>query len=139
MSKKEIITVTAIINASVEKVWNYWTEEEHIKKWNNASSDWHTVRATNDLRVNGRFLSRMEALDRSQGFDFTGVYTNVEKHKFISYTLDDERKVEVSFKDINNKTEVIETFEAENTFSIELQKAGWQSILDHFKEYVEKN
>lgn len=139
MSKKETITISTIINTSVEKVWRYWTEVEHIKKWNSASSDWHTPSATNDLRIDGRFLSRMEARDGSQGFDFTGIYTNVEKHKYIAYTLDDSRRVEVSFKNMNNQTEVTETFEAESTFSPELQKAGWQSILDQFREYVEKN
>lgn len=132
------ITIRARVNAPVELVWNYWTEPEHIKKWNNASEDWHTTFAENDLRVGKRFLSRMEAKDGSFGFDFGGVYTEVNLHKGISYAMDDGRKVDIAFIRGDKSTEVIETFEAEKDNSIEMQQTGWQAILDNFKKYTEE-
>ncbi|MBL4930306.1 SRPBCC family protein [Clostridium paridis] len=137
--KKPTITVETTINEQVEKVWEYWTEPEHIKKWNSASEDWHTPFAENDLRVGGKFLSRMEAKDGSFGFDFGGVYDEVKLNELISYTMGDGRKVRISFANNSNKTIVMENFEAEDTNSIELQQRGWQSILDNFKKYVEEN
>ena len=137
MTEKTTITIEATIYASVEKVWNFWTNPDHIIKWNNASADWHTPRAENDLRVGGRFLSRMEARDGSSGFDFTGTYTKVEPHKQIDYTMDDGRKVHASFFSLGNVTMVKETFEAEGTNPAEMQRKGWQSILDNFKKHVE--
>lgn len=136
-AEKTKITVATVINAPVEKVWNLWTDPKHIIRWNNASDDWHTPRAENDLRVGGRFLSHMAAKDGSMGFDFTGTYTTVELHKQIDYTMDDERKVQISFASEGNTTSVTETFEAEQMNSVELQQAGWQSILDNFKKYAE--
>ena len=136
---KQKITIKTIINAPVEKVWTYWTEPEHIKKWNNASEDWHTTKAENDLRVGGKFTSRMEAKDGSFGFDFGGIYDEVKVYDFISYTLGDERKVSITFVKNQDKTEITEEFEAENENSIEMQKMGWQSILDNFKRYTEEN
>lgn len=138
MSEKEKITIKATVNANVKKVWEYWTEPECIKRWNTASEDWHTTIAENDLRVGGKFLSRMEAKDGSFGFDFGGVYDEVELHKLISYTLGDERKVRIIFEENGNKTEITEIFEAESENSVELQKNGWQSILDNFKKYSEE-
>src|SRR5436190_3305443 len=91
------ITIETTVKAPVEKVWSFWTKPEHITKWNNASDDWHTPFAENDLRVGGRFLSRMEAKDGSFGFDFTGVYTEVKTNQLISYTIGDGRKVKVTF------------------------------------------
>lgn len=136
-SETTVITVEATINAPVEKVWNYWTDPKHIVRWNNASDDWHTPKAENDLRVGGKFLSRMEAKDGSFGFDFSGEYTAVDKHKRIEYSLGDERKVKVIFESKGNETKVTERFDAENTHSVEMQQAGWQAILDNFKKYVE--
>jgi uncharacterized protein YndB with AHSA1/START domain len=136
-SAKTIITVEAEIHASVEKVWDLLTNPEHIVKWNNASDDWHTPRAENDLRIGGRFLSRMEARDGSNGFDFSGVYTDVKPLKQIDYTLDDDRKVQVSFALKRNITTVRETFEAEHVYPTEMQQNGWQAILNNFKKYVE--
>jgi uncharacterized protein YndB with AHSA1/START domain len=134
---KVTITVETTVHTPVEKVWEYWTEPQHITKWNNASDDWHTPNAENDLRVGGRFLTRMEAKDGSFGFDFSGVYDEVRINEFISYTIEDGRKVTITFISQENDTKVIETFEAENTNSIELQEAGWQTILDNFKKYSE--
>ena len=136
---KTSITVRTTIHAPVEKVWKLWTEPKHIVHWNNASDDWHTTNAENDLRVDGKFLSRMEAKDGSSGFEFSGKYNNIQYCKFIEYILDDERKVQVLFEPDGNETKVTETFEAEHTNSIELQKTGWQAILDNFKIYVEKS
>jgi uncharacterized protein YndB with AHSA1/START domain len=136
---KTIITVENTINAPVEKVWEYWTKPEHIIKWNDASDDWHTPRAENDLRVGGSFVYRMEAKDGSFGFDFGGIYDAVTPGKYIEYTIDDERKVKITFSGNENKTKVSESFEAETANSIELQRGGWQSILDNFKKYTEAN
>ena len=131
------ITIKSTVNAPVEKVWKYWTEPEHIKKWNSASEDWHTTFAENDLRVGGKFLSRMEAKDGSFGFDFSGVYDEVKLYEVIAYTLDDGRKVKIIFVGEEKKTEITEVFEAESTNSIEMQQGGWQAILDNFKKYTE--
>ncbi|MDO6851821.1 SRPBCC family protein [Priestia megaterium] len=132
------ITVETTVQAPVEKVWKYWTEPTHIAKWNKASDDWHTPLAENDLRAGGKFLSRMEAKDGSFGFDFGGIYDEVKLHEVIAYTLGDGRKVEITFKDQETETEVIETFDAETGNTIELQQQGWQAILDNFKKYVEQ-
>jgi uncharacterized protein YndB with AHSA1/START domain len=136
-SEKTTITVQASIKASVEKVWALWTNPWHIVHWNNASDDWHTPKAENDIRAGGKFLWRMEAKDGSMGFDFVGVYNKVEPHRRIEYTLDDDRVVAITFASEGDQTTVTETFEAEDTNSLELQQQGWQSILDNFKRYVE--
>ncbi|MBZ9686989.1 SRPBCC family protein [Clostridium estertheticum] len=133
------ITVETIVNATVEIVWKYWTEPQHITKWNNASDDWHTPFSENDLRAGGKFLSRMEAKDGSFGFDFSGVYDKVKLNEIISYILDDGRKVKITFISQENNTKILEVFEAEKTNSIELQQKGWQNILDNFKKYIEKS
>lgn len=135
--EKTNITVEVTIYMPVEKVWKLWTDPKHIIHWNNASDDWHTTKAENDLRPGGRFLSRMEAIDGSMGFDFTGKYDKIEQYKLIESTLDDDRKVGVSFISKGNETMLTEIFEAEQENSIELQQAGWQSILDNFKKYAE--
>jgi len=139
MAKKEktIISVQAKINASIEKVWKHWTTPEDIVNWNNSSDDWHTPRAENDLREGGKFNYRMEARDGSSGFDFSGVYGKVITNKRIDYTLGDGRKVKVTFSRKADTTEVVESFEAEHTYSIEMQRNGWQAILDNFKKYTE--
>ena len=134
---KTIITVEATINAPVLQVWKFWTMPEHIIQWNNASDDWHTPHAENDFRVGGSFLSRMEAKDGSFGFDFAGAYNEIKTHEKIVYTLFDGRKVHLDFVPARNSTTIIESFEAESENPIELQKNGWQSILNNFKRYVE--
>ncbi|MBP9192006.1 MAG: SRPBCC family protein [Ignavibacteria bacterium] len=131
------ITVQTTVSAPVEKVWEKWTNPDDIIKWNTASEDWHTTKAENDLRAGGKFSSRMEAKDGSVGFDFWGIYDNIKNNELIEYTMGDGRKVTVSFTSDNNKTEIVETFEAEDENSEELQKTGWQSIMDSFRKYVE--
>jgi uncharacterized protein YndB with AHSA1/START domain len=135
--EKPAITVKVIINSPVEKVWNLWTDPKHIIHWNNASDEWHTTFAENDLSVGGKFLSRMEAKDGSSGFDFTGEYCTVDHQSLIEYTITGGREVKVSFVSDGNKTTVTEIFEAEETHTIEQQKEGWQAILSNFKHYVE--
>jgi uncharacterized protein YndB with AHSA1/START domain len=131
------ITVKTIVNAPVDKVWQCWTEPEHIKKWNNASEDWHTPKASNDLKAGGRFNIRMEAKNGSFGFDFGGQYEEVKVNELIVYTIGDGRKVRVEFLPEGRQVKIIETFEAEATHSIDQQTSGWQAILDNFKKYTE--
>lgn len=137
MKKNAMITVKTIVRASIEQVWEAWTLPEHIVQWNQASEDWHTPHAENDLRPGGRFSSRMEAKDGSQGFDFSGQYNEVKPLEYIYYTLDDGREVKIHFSEKKNLTEIIESFEPEETFPHEMQQQGWQAILDQFKTYAE--
>lgn len=137
--EKTAITVEATIDAPVEKVWKYFSEPEHIMKWCQASDDWHAPFAENDLRKDGRFKTTMAAKDGSMSFDFTGVYTDVEPNKLIAYTIDDGRKVNLTFSEVGSKTKVTETFDPEGTNSPEMQRDGWQAILDNFKAYTEAN
>lgn len=124
------ISVKTLVNAPVEKVWEYWTQPQHITRWNFASIDWQSPAAENDLRENGRFSYRMEAKDGSHGFDFKGEYDSVEPRKRISYTMDDGRKADVFFRVNGASTEVEEIFEVEKTHSKEIQQTGWQTILE---------
>ena len=135
--QRTLITVETDVEQPVDKVWDCWTKPEHITQWNSASDDWHTPKAENDLRPGGKFSARMEAKDGSMGFDFGGIYDAVEEHEYIEYTLGDSRKVKIYFTPEGNRTKVVESFEAEETHSIEMQRSGWQSILDNFKNYVE--
>lgn len=134
---KTTITVNTTVNASVEKVWACWTTPEHIMQWNNASEDWHTPAATNDLRVGGKFCSTMAARDGSMSFDFEGVYDAVDIHQKIAYTMSDGRRAEVLFAANGDATHITESFEAESMNPHEMQQAGWQAILDNFKKYTE--
>lgn len=138
MAKKEI-TVQATINAPIEKVWKYWNEPNHITKWAFASDDWHAPKAENDLRAGGKFSTTMAAKDGSFSFDFGGIYTKVENHKTIEYTIADGRKVKISFVQDGNQTKVVETFEPENENPEEMQRGGWQAILNNFKKHAENN
>lgn len=139
MNKSKMINIKTVINAAVEKVWELYTETEHIKQWNNASADWHTPRAENDLKPAGKFNYRMEAKDGSFGFDFWGIYDKIKTNELIEYTLGDGRKVIITFTEIKNETQIEIEFEAESTHAVELQRNGWQAILDNFKKYAEEN
>ena len=134
----ELVTVTTTVNAPVEKVWEAWTLPLHIMHWNYASPDWQTTYAENDLQKGEKFSSRMEAKDGSFGFDFWGVYDKVKQHEQISYTMGDGRKANTSFTAEENNTTVTTVFEAETETPVEMQKTGWQNILDNFKAYAEK-
>ena len=133
----EIITVKTIIKVKPEKLWAYYNEPQYITQWKYASDDWHTVTADNDLRVGGEYTYRMEAKDKSDGFDFKAVYNEIVPFKSLSFTLDDSRKVNVEFIDKGEETEIRETFEADDVMTIEGQRLGWQTILDNFKKFAE--
>jgi len=133
------ITVQSTVNAPVEKVWKYWSDPAHITQWCQVSDDWHAPHAENDLRTGGKFSTTMAAKDGSFSFDFGGIYDNVEEHKLIEYTMGDGRKVSVVFTAKGDQTEVVETFDMENTHSEEMQRGGWQAILDNFRKYTEAN
>jgi len=135
--EKIIISVQVLINAPVEKVWKYWSLPNHITKWNNASPDWHTPRAENDLRTGGSFTYRMEAKDGNIGFDFFGTYEKVIPNQQINYVLGDGRRVEITFIPLEQTTAIVELFEAEEINTTELQRNGWQAILNNFKSYIE--
>lgn len=131
------IRVGTEINQPIEKVWELWTNPDHIVNWNNASDDWVSPKATNDLREGGRFVYRMEAKDGSAGFDFSGKYEKIKKFEKIVYILDDHRRVEFKFEKGDNITRIEEFLEVEKVHSVEMQKTGWQAILDNFKKYAE--
>ncbi|WP_175987451.1 SRPBCC family protein [Bacillus sp. Marseille-Q1617] len=137
MGTHEKITVQTTVQAPVEKVWEYWTEPNHIIKWNAASGDWHTPFAENDLRIGGKFLSRMEAKDGSFGFDFGGTYDEVKANEVIAYSMEDGRTVSIRFNGQGNETEILEIFDADSENPVDMQRQGWQAILDNFKRYVE--
>lgn len=132
-----IITVNVLVNASLEKVWDSWTNPQHIVNWNFASDDWHAPAAKNDLTVGGTFVYTMAAKDGSFSFDFSGKFTEITPNKSISYLLDDDRKVDVSFEQFEGQVMLIESFEAETQNSEDLQRMGWQAILNNFKKYTE--
>jgi uncharacterized protein YndB with AHSA1/START domain len=133
------ITVKTDISASVQKVWQFFTQPNHVMQWNHASADWHCPAATIDLQVGGKFVYTMAAKDGSFSFNFSGTYNDVLTEELLMITLDDNRKMNVTFSSIGDVTEVVETFEPETENSIELQQTGWQNILDNFREYVERN
>jgi len=132
-----VITVETVVKAPVAKVWDSWSAPEHITKWCQASDDWHAPFAENDLREGGKFSTTMAAKDGSFSFDFGGEYTVVKLHELIEYTMGDGRKVKVVFEDLGEETKVVESFDAESTHPVEMQRGGWQAILDNFKKYTE--
>ena len=131
------ITVAATINAPVQKVWEAWSNPAAIVKWNSADPSWHCPSSENDLTEGGRFKHRMEARDGSFGFDFEGTYNKVDLHKEITYTMDDGRVAMTLFSETEGKTSVETTFDAESQNPVEMQKEGWQAILNNFVNYVE--
>ncbi len=143
------ITVGATIAAPMEKVWEFWTKPDHIVKWCYASDDWEAPHAENDVRAAGKFKTVMAAKDKSISFDFTGVYTRVKEYEHIEYNTDDGRHVKVEFEELSadakalagkpegEGVKITETFEAEKINPVEMQRSGWQAILDNFKKYTE--
>ena len=132
------ITVTATVNASATKTWDCYTNPAHIVNWNFADPSWHCPSAVNDMQVGGTYNARMEARDGSFGFDFEAVYSEITIGKHFTYGFGD-RNASVQFNDLGTQTEVIVTFDPETENPIELQKGGWQSILNNFKSYTESN
>ena len=131
------ITVETVVKAKLNKVWDAWNSPADIQQWNTAQNDWHTTRSSVDLREGGRFRSRMEAKDATEGFDFEGTYTRVVPHKTIEYRMSDGREVQVEFVERAGSVLVRETFDAETENAPELQRTGWQAILDNFSRHVE--
>ncbi|HMR47095.1 MAG TPA: SRPBCC domain-containing protein [Bacteroidia bacterium] len=130
------IIVSAVVNAPLRKVWEYYTSPKHIVNWNFADPSWHCPSATNDMRVGGTYKARMEAKDGSVGFDFEVVYTHIENEKQFSYEFGG-RVATVDFKNSGSQTEITVVFDAESENSVEMQRAGWQAILNNFKNYTE--
>jgi len=137
MERQTKIKVEATINAPVEKVWQQWNAPADIMQWNTADPSWHCPSSQNDLRVNGTFKNRMEAKDGSFGFNFEGTYDKVELHRKIAYTMSDGRTVSTLFSEVDGKTIMSTTFDAEQMNDPELQQQGWQSILNNFVKHVE--
>jgi uncharacterized protein YndB with AHSA1/START domain len=138
-TEKTVITIEATVKAPIEKVWKYWSEPQHITQWAFATEEWHAPAAENDLRTGGKFSTTMAAKDGSFSFEFAGEYDKVETHKTINYTIGDGRKVQTSFQSSGNETKVVQSFEAEDQNSIDMQRGGWQAILNNFKRHVEDN
>jgi uncharacterized protein YndB with AHSA1/START domain len=131
------ITVETVVRAPLGEVWSAWNDPDQIVKWNQAQEDWHTTRSTVDLREGGKFLSRMEAKDGSAGFDFEGTYTRIAPHSLVEYRMSDGREVRVELAERPDGVLVKETFDAETENPPEVQRAGWQAILDNFGRHVE--
>ena len=133
------ITIHVVVNTPIETVWDCWVNPDHITQWAFASDDWEAPAAENDVRVGGTFKTVMAAKDGSARFDFGGVYTAVDQHKHIAYTIGDGRTVTVDFETTPNGTKVTETFDPEHENSEDRQRSGWQAILDNFKKHVESH
>ncbi len=133
------ITIDTHITTNLDKVWDFYTKPEHITQWNFADDSWHCPSAKNDLRKGGKYFARMEAKDGSFGFDFEAVYNEVIPKKKIGYTLEDGRKTVILFEESNKETKVTITFDAEKENPIDMQKNGWQAILNNFKKYTESH
>ncbi|ABG61021.1 SRPBCC family protein [Cytophaga hutchinsonii] len=133
------ITVEVTVYAAIEKVWKYWNEPAHIMKWCQASPEWHVPAAQNDLKAGGTFTTTMAAKDGSMSFDFGGVYDQVKTNDLIEYTIGDGRKVRIVFTHTGDTTNIVESFDPEETNPRELQQSGWQAILNSFKSYTENN
>ncbi|MEP2772231.1 MAG: SRPBCC family protein [Fulvivirga sp.] len=133
------VNIETKISADLKKVWDYYTQPKHITNWNAASDDWCCPKAENNLREGGKYMARMEAKDGSMGFDFEAVYDKVDELKHISYTLADGRQVTIDFEEASDVVNVVIAFDAESQNSIEIQRKGWQAILNNFKKYTEEN
>lgn len=132
------ITVTATINASKKKVWEYYTNPAHIVNWNFADPSWHCPSASNDMKIGGRYIARMEAKDGSFGFDFEAVYTEIHDNESFAYQFGG-RHAAIVFKEQSGQTIVTVTFDPEAQNPVEMQQQGWQAILNNFKKYTETN
>jgi len=131
------ITVETKVKASMTDVWKKWNEPEHIQHWYHASDDWHAPKASNDLQLKGKLVVTMAAKDKSVEFDLIGNYTKITEHAYIEYVLEDGRVVKIVFEQEGDQVKITETFDAETENPLEMQKLGWQAILNNFKKYVE--
>lgn len=133
----EKIKIQATVAKTPAQAWACYTGPEHITQWNFASSDWCCPHATNDLRAGGKYSARMEAKDKSFGFDFEAIYDEVHEPKLLAYTMPDGRKVTTEFAAESAGTRVTTIFDAEAQNPVEMQREGWQAILNNFKNYAE--
>lgn len=132
------ITVQTEVNQPIGQVWDLFTNPKHIVNWNFAHESWECPSASNDLQVGGQLQSRMQARDGSFGFDLIGIYDEIKEKQSLKYHLEDGRNVEVIFENLSDdKTRITENFDPENQNPVELQKDGWQAILNNFKTYSE--
>jgi uncharacterized protein YndB with AHSA1/START domain len=132
-----MIVVETLVNNNIHTVWECWTKPEHIVNWNFASEDWHAPAAKNNLKMGGKFTYAMAAKDGSMSFEFEGIYHEIIPLKKIRYQIIDDRWVEINFEETAEGVRIVEQFEPEKENSHELQREGWQAILNHFKRYVE--
>ncbi len=135
--KNQLITVSVVVHASIEKVWDMFTKPEHTTRWVFASDDWEAPFAENDLRVGGKFVTTMSAKDGSSKFNFKGIYSSVKQYEYFEYNIEGGRYVKVSFEKVDDGVKITEDFEPETENSHELQQSGWQAILENFRKYVE--
>lgn len=131
------ITIETLVHTPINLVWDTWNSPNHVVHWNHASDDWHSPKADNNFVVGGKFVYRMEAKDNSFGFDFSGTYEEIVDKKRVVTRLDDNRLVKTEFYVENDSVRIVETFEAEDQNSIELQREGWSAILNNYKLYTE--
>ena len=134
-----MITIDTLVHAPIQKAWDYYNTPDHVTQWNFASPDWHCPSAESEFREGGRFSYTMSSKDGKISFDFCGTYQRIQNHSAVSYTLDDGRDVKISFEEVDHSTRIVITFEPETTNPVELQRDGWQAILDNFKQYTENN
>jgi hypothetical protein len=133
----EKVIVSGLTKLDIQSSWDAWTKPAHIIHWTFASDDWHCPHAQSDLKNEGRFLTRMEAKDGSMGFDFEGTFLRVNAPFLLEYRMDDGRIAEVVFESKPEGTLITESFDPENIHPVDMQKAGWQSILDNFVRYTQ--
>lgn len=133
------LEIETTVQADPKKVWQLWSEPSHIENWNSPSDEWHTTQAENDIKTGGKFKNRMEATDKSTGFDFEGTYDEVVPEQLIRYHITDGRKVVITFKQTKTGMHIQEAFEAETENPRALQQKGWQAILSNFKRYAESD
>lgn len=133
------ITIQTTINAPMSKVWECWNSPEHIEQWAFADDSWEATNAQNDLKAGGKFSTIMGAKDKSASFEFGGVYSTVKEHELIEYDMSDSRHVKTEFSETPEGVHVVQTFDPESENSEEMQRSGWQSILDNFKKHVESH
>ena len=134
---KHKVTVETVVDKDVEEVWKFWTSPEHITNWNFATPEWHCPTAEHELEVGGKLKYHMAAKDGSMAFDYIATFEKIKPNELLEYVLDDERKVTVNFNRQNGSTKIIEVFEVEDEYSMDMQRQGWQAILDNFKSYAE--
>ena len=137
MGKLGRISVEVVVRASLEDAWKAFVDPGAVTRWNFASDTWACPRARSDFRKGGSFDYRMEARDGTAGFDFQGEYLRIVERRSVEYRLGDGREVLVEFEDLGGTTRVAECFEPESVNSPELQRQGWQAILDNYRRHVE--